>query len=85
MNSTQNRRSIFDYAVILLAVIGFWSLFFYPAFMNQHFSILLSALLMAVFTFRTVNLARKKSFGPYFMFFLLLSAAAATFFFYEIF
>ncbi|WP_152655634.1 hypothetical protein [Oceanobacillus sp. CFH 90083] len=67
------KRSIFDYAAILLAIIGFASLFLFPNFMEGYFSLILLSIMALAFLTRLVVLVKKKSFGLHFIVFLLLT------------
>ncbi|MEK4300325.1 hypothetical protein MKY30_13200 [Oceanobacillus sp. FSL W8-0428] len=81
MEDTKNakKRNPFDYALILLAIIGFASLFLYPDFMDVYFSpILLSIGALAFFT-RLVVLVKNKTFGLHFIVFFLLTIVTIYF------
>lgn len=67
------KRSVFDYAAILLAIIGFASLFFYSSFMDGYFWLILLIILTLAYVTKIIDLVRKKSFGLHFIVFLLLT------------
>ncbi|WP_152656570.1 hypothetical protein [Oceanobacillus sp. CFH 90083] len=67
------KRNVFDYAVILLAIIGFSSLHFYPDFMEGYFSPILLSIVAFAFLTRVVGLVKKKSFGLHFIAFFFIN------------
>ncbi|GIO22693.1 hypothetical protein J11TS1_12740 [Oceanobacillus sp. J11TS1] len=66
-------RTIFDYSAMLLAIIGFISLFFYPSFMTEYFWLILLIILALAYATKLIDLVKKKSFGLHFILFLILT------------
>lgn len=61
------KRTVFDYAAILLAIIGFVTLFFYPSFMDGYFWLILLIILALAYVTKIIDLVRKKLFGRRFI------------------
>lgn len=66
---------------MLLALIGFASLFFYPSFMDETFWLILLIILALAYATKLIDLVRKKSFGLHFIVFLLLAIAVLYLYF----